>query len=75
MGKQRTTIANKLEALTETLARQDERTAAGLVVVVAVLADRYPQDMNLALAKRGLADFCTSLAPGATPAAPEEPRG
>lgn len=71
MGKKRASISDKLEAL----AHQDERTAAGLVLIVAALADRHPQDINLAMAKRSLADFCTSLAPGATPAPPEEPRG
>lgn len=71
MGKKRASLSDKLDALTH----QDERLAAGLVLAVAALADRYPQDLNLALAKRGLADFVTSLVPSATPAAGEEPRG
>jgi hypothetical protein len=75
MGKKRETIANRFEALERSLQHQDERQAAALVILVDTLVARHPQDMNLALAKRGLADFCTSLAPGATPAPGEEPRG
>jgi len=71
VGKKRVSLSDKLDALKH----QDERTAAGLLVIVAALAGRYPHDLNLAMAKRSLADFCTSLAPGATPAPPEEPRG
>jgi hypothetical protein len=75
VGKKRETIANRFEALEQSLTQQDERQAAALVILVDTLVVRHPQDINLALAKRGLADFCVSLAPGATPATPEEPRG
>lgn len=75
MGKQRATIANKLEDFTKAVTHQDERTAAGVVVILRALADRYPTDVNLAFATKAVAEFCTSLAPGATPAPPEEPRG
>lgn len=74
MGKKRETIANRFEALERSLRHQDERQAAALVILVDTLAARYPQDLNLHSAKRGLADFCTSVTPGATPAS-EEPRG
>jgi hypothetical protein len=71
VGKKRASISDKLEALTH----QDERTAAGLVIILRALADRYPTDVNLAFATKAVAEFCAALTAGAAPATPEEPRG
>lgn len=70
MGKKRASLSDKLDALKH----QDERTAAGLVIMLRALADRYPADININYAVKAVAEFCTSLAqPEAAP--DEEPRG
>jgi hypothetical protein len=63
------------QMVSDILKHQDERTAAGVVLILKALADRHPKDMHLAYAVKALGEFMAELTPGATAAPGEEPRG
>ncbi len=47
--------------MTETLKRADVNTATGLAGIVAAMCERYPSNMDLKLALRGLNDFIGNM--------------
>jgi len=63
------------QRVSDQLKHQDQRTAAGVVLILRALLDRYPADINLSFAAKAVAEFADTHDPGATPPVSEEPRG
>lgn len=59
MGKKRASLSDKLDALIH----QDQRTAAGVVLILRALLDRYPADINLSFAAKAVAEFAGTYEP------------